>query len=254
MQLTPRKHVLHGNMNVRMRDSTLKLLDVQRGEKVLDIGCGLGYFLLKLKGSGAELHGLDPSEESIEYVKKNITEHAKVGSVEEIPYPDNMFDKVLFCEVIEHVEDDEKVLREIRRILKPGGRLVVSTPSLKGWRAHSKLKQLGHHHGGEFHYRDGYYPRELEEKLVKSGYRIVKTKQAMFLLSELMMELTKVIFLRKKRQFEAQSDLLAAQKSLSYKILRLMLTMFIPICKLEDMLMIPIFKRGHALMVSAEKV
>ncbi len=254
MKLTPSTHVLHGNINVRMRESVMKMIDVKEGEAVLDAGCGLGYFLLKLQSSGAQLHGMDVSPESVEYVKKHITPNAKVGAVEDIPYPDNTFDKVLFCEVIEHVEDDAKVLREIRRVLKPGGRVVITTPSLKGFRATAKLKQLGHHHGGEFHYRDGYMPKDLERKLTENGYRHVETRQSIFLLSELIMELTKVVFLMKRKRFEAQSELLDSQKSLPYKVLRIALFFLIPICKLEDAVMIPIFKRGHALMVSAEKV
>tara|TARA_Y100000310_G_C20617994_1_gene781696 strand:- start:866 stop:1567 length:702 start_codon:yes stop_codon:yes gene_type:complete len=231
-----------------------ELANVKEGDAILDAGCGLGYFLLTLKDTGAKLYGMDVSPESVEYVKKHITKDAVVGAVEKIPYPDNTFDVVLFCEVIEHVEDDAKVLREICRVLKPGGRVVITTPSLKGFFAHSKLKQLGHHHGGEFHYRDGYEPADLEKKLEENGYKHLQTRQGIFLLSEWIMELTKVVFLAKRKRFEAQSELLEAQSSLPYKVLRLGLAILIPICKLEDALMIPLFKRGHALMVSAEKV
>lgn len=254
MPLTPATHVLHGNINVRMRESVLDLLDVKHGENVLDCGCGLGYFLLKLQGSGAHLHGIDVSPESVAFVREHITPNARVGNAEKIPYPDNTFDKVLFCEVIEHVEDDAKVLREIRRVLKPGGRVVITTPSLKGFRAHSKLKQLGHHHGGEFHYRDGYMPEDLAKKLSDNGYKVLAVKQAIFLLSELIMELTKVVFLAKRKRFEAQSELLDAANTFPYKVLRAGLTVLIPLCKAEDAVMIPLFKRGHALIVSAEKI
>ena len=253
MQLTPGTHVLYGNINVRMREPALKLLDIKRGDTVLDCGCGLGYFLLKLRDTGATLHGIDVSPESAEFVRKHITPHVKVGSVESIPYPDNTFDKALFCEVIEHVEDDASVLREIRRVLKPGGRVLISTPSLKGFRAHSRWKQLGHHHGGEFHYRDGYEPEDLERKLEENGYRVIATRQYMFLLSELIMEVTKVVFLMKRKRFEAQSELLDAASTFPYKVLRAALTILIPLSRLEDAVMIPLFKRGHALVVCAEK-
>ncbi|MBM3230779.1 methyltransferase domain-containing protein [Candidatus Peregrinibacteria bacterium] len=254
MKLTPRTHVLHGNINVRMRESVLTLLDVQPGETVLDCGCGLGYFLLKLKESGAKLHGIDVSPESVAFVREHITQDAHVGSAEQIPYPDNTFDKIMFCEVIEHVEDDAKVLREIRRVLKPGGRVVITTPSLKGFRAHSKLKQLGHHHGGEFHFRDGYMPEDLSKKLSDNGYRVLEVKQAIFLLSELIMELTKVVFLARRKRFEAQSELLDAAKTFPYKALRAALAVLIPLCRVEDAVMIPLWKRGHALIISAEKI
>ncbi len=254
MPLTPRSHVLHGNINVRMREPILRLLDVKRGETVLDAGCGLGYFLLKLQQTGATLHGMDVSPESVEFVRKHITPHVQVGSVETIPYPENTFDKILFCEVIEHIEDDANVLREIRRVLKPGGRVVITTPSLKGFRATAKLKQLGHHHGGEFHYRDGYFPQDLGRKLTENGFKVLQTRQSMFLLSELIMECTKVVFLARRKRFEAQSELLEAQTSLLYKALRASLAILIPLCRLEDALFIPLFRRGHALMISAEKV
>lgn len=254
MQMATRDHVLHGNINVRMRAPALTMLGVRPGDRVLDAGCGLGYFLLALQGKGAELHGIDVSPASVQYVREHITPHARTGSVERIPYPDNTFDRVLFCEVIEHVEDDARALREIRRVLKPDGRLVVTTPSLRGLRATSALKQLGHHHGGEFHYRDGYEPEKLEGLLTANGYRVLETQQRIFLLSELIMELTKVAFLFRRKRFEAQSELLEAQGTPSYAILRMILPIILPLCRLEDALFIPLFRRGHALMVSAEKI
>tara|TARA_Y100000310_G_C20675999_1_gene813059 strand:- start:641 stop:1357 length:717 start_codon:yes stop_codon:yes gene_type:complete len=231
----------------------LKLLDATPGEKVLDVGCGLGYFLLTLAKKGVDCYGIDTSPESLDYVREHITPNVKTGSCTSIPYEENTFDKILFCEVIEHVADDDAALQEIRRVLKPGGRLVVSTPGFEGWLTRTYLKRLGHHEGGEKHERDGYYTRELEQKLEKNGLKVVQSSLCMFLLSELMMEITKAAYMLKQRSFQAQSDLLKVQKSLSYRILRLMLLVVIPISKLEDILMIPLFRKGHALIVSGEK-
>jgi len=249
-----RSHILSANTNVRMREKpVLKFLDVQSTDKVLDVGCGLGYFLWKLKKTGAQLHGIDTSPESVAYVHNHITPHTVVAGCEKIPYPDNTFDKALFCEVIEHVADTASAIREIRRVLKPGGRLIVTTPALEGWLATSKLKKLGHHHGGEKHERDGYRRKELETLLEQNGFHIIKSSLHMFLFSELMMELTKVVYLTKKKTFEAQSDLLSVQKSLSFRILNALLTIFIPLFRLEDLILVPLFKKGHALIVCAEK-
>ena len=249
------QHPLHCNINVRMREKPcLELLDAKPGEKVLDAGCGLGYFLLTLSKQGIECHGIDTSPESLDYVREHITPNVKTGSCTSIPYENNTFDKILFCEVIEHVEDDDAALQELRRVLKPGGRLVVSTPGYEGWLTRTYLKRLGHHEGGEKHARDGYYTKDLEKKVEQNGLKVVKSHLCMFLLSELMMEMTKAAFMLKQRSFKAQSDLIKVQKSLSYRILRLMLLIIIPLSRLEDAVMIPLFKRGHALMVSAEKV
>ena len=249
------EHPLHCNINVRMREKPcLELLDAKPGEKVLDVGCGLGYFLLSLSKKGVECYGIDTSPESLDYVREHITPNVKTGSCTSIPYEDNTFDKALFCEVIEHVADDNAALKEIRRVLKPGGRLVVSTPGFEGWLTRTYLKRLGHHEGGEKHERDGYYTSELEEKIEQNGMKVVRSRLSMFLLSELMMEITKAAYMIKQRSFKAQSDLLQVQKTLSFKFLRLMLFIVIPLSRLEDAIMIPLFKRGHALMVSAEKL
>jgi ubiquinone/menaquinone biosynthesis C-methylase UbiE len=231
----------------------LGLLDAVPGEKVLDVGCGLGYFLLSLTEKEIECHGIDTSAESLAYVQEHITPHTKVGTCLDIPYEENTFDKAMFCEVIEHIADDTAALREICRVLKPGGRLVVSTPAYEGWLTRTYLKRLGHHDGGEYHERDGYFAKDLEKALEENGFRIIKTRLSMFLLSELFMEMTKVVYMFKKKTFEAQSDLLSVQKSLSFRILKLFLPVIIFFSRLEDALMIPLFRKGHALIVCAEK-
>ncbi|MDD5469818.1 MAG: class I SAM-dependent methyltransferase [Candidatus Peribacteraceae bacterium] len=255
MHKTSTHHPLSANINVRMREApVLRMLDLRRGEQCLDVGCGLGYMLEQLKDAGAELHGIDVSAESIDYVKERVTPHATVGSCLDIPYPNNMFNKVLFCEVIEHLEDDEKALQEIRRVLKPGGRLVVSTPALEGVFSTSPLKRLGHHHGGEHHARDGYYSKELQNLLQANGYRVVETRLCMFLFSELLMELTKIVFLLKQKTFSAQSDILKTEQSFSYRALRRAIALLLPLFSLEDRFWIPLTKKGHALIISAEKL
>ncbi|PIR53507.1 hypothetical protein COU76_00740 [Candidatus Peregrinibacteria bacterium CG10_big_fil_rev_8_21_14_0_10_49_10] len=247
-------HPLAANINVRMREEPIRIyLDLKTEERCLDIGCGLGYMLSKLQNVGAELHGIDTSQESVEYVQKHITPHAKVGSCISIPYPDNHFDKALFCEVIEHVEDDRTALQEIYRVLKPGGRVVISTPAYEGFFTRTYLKRLGHHEGGERHARDGYYRHELQEKLEQSGFTNVQSSLHMFLFSELMMQLTKIGFMAKRRSFKAQSDILEEQRTLPFRCLKAALNVAVPLGRLEDKLCIPLTQKGHALIVAAEK-
>ncbi len=252
--IRPNQHPIHCNISVRMREEPcLTLLDAKQGEKVLDVGCGLGYFLLLLAEKNIECHGIDISKDSVEYVRHHITPHAKTGSCFSIPYPDSTFDRVLFCEVIEHIEDDTKALKEIRRVLKSGGRLVVSTPAYEGFFTRTYLKRLGHQDGGERHVRDGYFTKELKHTLEEGGFRILRHRFSMFLLSEWVMELTKVVYMLKKRSFAAQSELLTVQKTIPFKILHMLLQVLVPVCRLEDRLANALFQRGHSHIISAEK-
>jgi CMP-N-acetylneuraminic acid synthetase/2-polyprenyl-3-methyl-5-hydroxy-6-metoxy-1,4-benzoquinol methylase len=94
--------------------------------KVLDVGCGLG-FLLSAIDDRWEKHGVEISEYAAEQALKHGT--VLCGVLQGARYPDNHFDVVLWYHVIEHLESPAEELLEIRRILKPGGKLIVGTPN-----------------------------------------------------------------------------------------------------------------------------
>lgn len=103
---------------------------VPRGAKVLDVGCGTGEMAAQLMGRGYEVWGLDLAEPMIRYARdRNASDRFEVGDIEHIPFADNTFDAAVCLGVIEYLDTDEQALREIWRVLKPGGRAVVSTPS-----------------------------------------------------------------------------------------------------------------------------
>ena len=100
-------------------------------QKLLDVGCGDGM-LLSLIGDDVEKHGVDILEHIPE--SSGRTNYLRHDVSSGLPYPDGTFDVVHSSELIEHLLDTEFFLRECRRVLKPGGRLVVSTPNLHYWR------------------------------------------------------------------------------------------------------------------------
>lgn len=111
-----------------------KILQGQRFEKALDAGCGDGK-LAQIMGEklGVSFYGVDISKKGIELAKK-IGVKAKVADLSlKIPFKDNFFDLVISTEVLEHVNDPDIFLREIYRVLKPNGKLLLTTPNLSSW-------------------------------------------------------------------------------------------------------------------------
>ena len=103
-----------------------------RGKRVLDYGCGSGYGSARIAQSAASVDALDVAADAIahareQYVRPNLRFDV-VDPVERIPFADASFDTVLSFQVFEHVADTAHYLSEIRRVLVPGGQLVLVTP------------------------------------------------------------------------------------------------------------------------------
>ena len=96
------------------------------GDKILDVGVGLGRILSKIE-LDVEKFGVDISKTYLEEAKKNgIT--VCLSKIEELPYHDNLFDVIVTTDVLEHVLDLNQCVKEIKRILKPNGYLIVRVP------------------------------------------------------------------------------------------------------------------------------
>ena len=95
---------------------------------ILENGCGVGMYVEHLAPFGGQIHGLEYDfERAAQTGRRNPNILNAAG--ENLPYPDNRFDLILSHEVLEHVADDRLAVREMLRVLKPGGRAVIFVPN-----------------------------------------------------------------------------------------------------------------------------
>jgi SAM-dependent methyltransferase len=98
------------------------------GARVLDIGCGRGVLLGPLIDLGFEAHGLELTEEAVRGVDPRA-EIRIAGHLRDARYPDAFFDEIILWHVLEHLSDPRGTLEECCRVMKPGGRIIVSLPN-----------------------------------------------------------------------------------------------------------------------------
>ena len=127
-----------------IRESGLKLLDAAKGERVLEIGSGTGHCLIELAqavGTRGRVYGLDLSDRMVDLAqelvrKQNLTEivELKCGDAEHLPYDPDILNAIFMSFTLELFDtpDIPLVLAECRRVLKPGGRIVVAAVSHEG--------------------------------------------------------------------------------------------------------------------------
>jgi SAM-dependent methyltransferase len=106
------------------------LAEARPGERVLDLGCGAGRFVAALRDAGADPVGVEIAETALERARRNAP-GADLRLMEpdgSLPLEHASVDLVWCSEVLEHVADTEHTLLEARRVLRPGGRMLITVP------------------------------------------------------------------------------------------------------------------------------
>ncbi len=123
-------HLLKTSINpwrVGYSGNIIKKLGINpSGKTALEVGCGGGILTEEIRKMGFNTTGIDPSENSLQTARNHAAAGGleikyEQGTGERLPYPDQSFDCVFCCDVLEHVRDLPKVISEISRVLKPGG-------------------------------------------------------------------------------------------------------------------------------------
>lgn len=161
-----------------MYDEILERVVAINPETVLDLGCGNGNVLEKImETSNAKLFGLDLSLKMIESARKKLadTVELKVGDAEKLPYTENQFDVVICNASFHHYPNPERVLSEIKRVLKRGGILVLGDPTAP-FKWYLKILNWGlkWSNSGDFRI---YGEKEITTLLSKNGFEVSEWKK-----------------------------------------------------------------------------
>lgn len=146
---------------------------------ILDAGCGDGFYLKSLsKIKNARIFGLDYSILRVLRAKEVKQGSILVnGDLHSIAFKDSSFDIILVNHVLEHMNNDDDVLREIYRILKSGGRMILGVPNEGCLTAQIRNKILQRSILRETDHVNFYKANQLKEKLISHGFEIIKVKR-----------------------------------------------------------------------------
>lgn len=178
-----------GDMAFKRRVKTIiQELEIHDQDKILDCGCGEGFYLKIISElSGCQLYGFDCDEKVLNRARRELNGSRvwlNQGDIYNLPYRDGEFDKIILSEVLEHLPDDVNALREVKRVLKPGGILLITVPNSNYpffWDPINKiLETIFHTHikngfwAGIWNMHKRLYSKdEIAEVIDRTGFKIV---------------------------------------------------------------------------------
>ena len=165
------------------RAEVLRRLELRPGETVLDVGVGPGLLLRDMAlsvGAGGRAVGLDMSAPMIEIAKRRCEGLAQVsleqGAAEKLPFADASFDAAVSTQVYEYVPDMALALRELYRVMKPGGRILILDTDWDSLVLHTndRARQDRILKVWDEHLADAHLPATLSPKLRAAGFQITR--------------------------------------------------------------------------------
>ena len=158
----------------RLVAATIRAFGIPPSAQVLDVGCGTGSNLRLLVELGfGDVTGLDRSEEAIRWCREKQLPPVERGDLCALPFPEDHFDLVLATDVLEHIDEPGVGVAELRRVLRPGGTLIVTVPAFESlWGLQDDVA----------HHKRRYHRDELVVQLRDSGFTVARSFHFNFLL------------------------------------------------------------------------
>ena len=160
---------------------------VNQQTKILDVGCGHGDFLKPVYDRAPSTYGLDPDKAALD--KNTFIKNKFVGSVEKMPFENDFFDLVVCAWVFEHLPEPLTAVKEIFRVLKPGGKLIFLTPNV--WNYNVWIIRLVPERFHDFFTKKLYHRQEHDTYPKK--YKINSVKKILTTLSFIGFKKTEII-------------------------------------------------------------
>ncbi len=158
-----------------LQKKAVSYLKLKNNLKILDVGCGTGDSLVLLNrlNPNIDLYGLDISEEMLKKARKKLNEKGvlKLGDVENTSFKSNFFDFVITTEAFHHFPNPDLALKEIYRVLKKNGKLVLTDITFKSKLIKRLFKFLEPGHVKI------YTGKEFEELLTKNKFKLIKQEK-----------------------------------------------------------------------------
>ena len=144
----------------------------------LDVGCSAGFVVKAALEVGFDAHGVDIEAAAIDYGRQSLgLSHLACGVLDEQRYPDAHFNIITVYDVIEHVPDLNAFVRELARLLAPGGVIEIGTPDIGHWRVPRRLQDWHELKPSEHLY---YFDRAtLSQLLARHGLKVVRVRFAL---------------------------------------------------------------------------
>ena len=243
----------------------LPMLQVKSGDKILDLGSGTGYFSEKICEENAAAFCLDIALDNLLSIKKRKNGNLFLinSEVEKLPLKNGSFDKVLCSEVLEHIQEDKKALKEIVRILRPGGVFVITVPCSE-FRFPSLIDLLGiktvhDYEGPEKHYRRGYTVDELSEALSEVGLVVSEHRYFSHFFSKLILDIISLSHLLVRRIAMGQkawnwADIQNINSSPAFTVYKFLFPLFLLICKLDNLFYLSSKAKGCGVALKSKKL
>ena len=141
--------------------------------RVLDVGCAAGFFLKVMQEEGWQVTGLEPSDAIRPHAEELLgSEKVIAGLLGQVELEAGSFDLITLWDVIEHIPDTVSALREVRRLLAPGGRLLVETQNVNSRAAKLLGPKWQHYKHAEHIYH--FNPKTIQRLFAEAGFEILE--------------------------------------------------------------------------------